>query len=179
MGSDAQRCIDCGEPPDHPNHQMPIPEELKAQVIREIQRQASPPPKQDWQGDNPFWLMFQPKDQPGRVGIDLDEAGWIEANKEHMRSEGVWYLMAKRNNRPLFSVQTNEGDQFYYAKRHVGIIASSTVETVAYGIGKKQADGKTVNLWLLPNGVICGGDDVDSLSIAMLKEARQFSGLAR
>lgn len=121
---------------------------------------------QDWQGDSPFWLMCQtPAD--GNVGIDIDAADWIEANKPLMRSPGTWFLMAKRTGTALFSVVLDEGDQFYFAKRHVGNVMTAR-EIVAYGIGKKKADGVPVNLWMLPNGVVCGGDDVDTLGARVL-----------
>jgi hypothetical protein len=123
-----------------------------------------------WKGDTPFYLMFQPEGQEagsGNVGIDLDEPGWVETNKEHMRGAGTWFLVAKVTGKPLFSVTTKDKDQFYYTKRHVGNLMAAS-EVICYGIGKKQVDGKTVNLWLLPNGMVCGGDDVDVLAARMI-----------
>lgn len=151
MDSDAQRCIDCGEPISHPYHAP-----LKA------------PSTTEWQGDNPFFLRyFTPEGD--EVQIDLDQTGWIEEHKGLMRSAGTWLLTSKRNNRPLFCVLTFEGDQFYYAKRHVGVMGGAVGEVVAIGIGKKQADGTTVNLWLMPNGMIVGGSDVDTVGIRLVK----------
>jgi len=141
------RCLDCGQPESDPVHMS------------------------QWIGDSQFWLMYQPEDDEdgrGNVGIDVDETGWIEKNKVHMRSPGTWILMAKRPSRPVFSVVLNEGDQFYFTKRHVGNLMAAK-EVICWGIGKKKADGTPVNLWLLPNGVVCGGDDVDILAPRMIR----------
>lgn len=163
MDSDKQRCLDCDEPPQHPNHQMPE----EAQAIERVQQEVEQ--THDWAGDNPFWLMFHPTGENNRVGIDLDVPGWVEENMQYMRdASGTWYLMVKASASPLFTLLVEPGDQFYYAKRHVGVLGAQTAETVCYGIGKKKADGTPVNLWLLPDGTVCGGDDVDALARRML-----------
>ena len=84
-----------------------------------------------------------------------------------MPSPSTWWLVDKQSQRPLFVVVLEEGDQFYYAKRHIGNLMAGS-EIVAIGIGKKRSDGSTVNLWLLPNGVVCGGDDVETIAGRML-----------
>lgn len=67
-------------------------------------------------------------------------------------------------------MMVDEGDQPYYAARHVGhgIGSPNIQEIVAYGIGKKTAEG-TIRLWVLPGGMICGGDDVDRIGVMMVK----------
>ena len=88
-----------------------------------------------------------------------------------MREPGVWALVSKAMGRALLVVRVYPGDQPYYTARHVGIAGSGgTNEVTAYGIGKKQADGQMVRVWILPNGVVCGGDDVDDLGIALVKQ---------
>jgi hypothetical protein len=141
-------------------------EAVKVGVAELKQAVEQPSPKSDWVGDSPFWLMCQtPAD--GNVGIDIDVPGWIEQHKELMRSPGTWFLMDKRRSKPIFSVVMAEGDQFYFSKHHVGNLMAAR-EVLCYGIGKKQADGSKVNLWLLPNGMVCGGGDVDILAGRMI-----------
>ena len=62
-----------------------------------------------------------------------------------------------------------EGEQFYFVKHHVGNLMAGS-EVLLYGMGKKQADGNKVNLWLLPNGMTVGGPegDADLLASRML-----------
>lgn len=169
MDSDEQRCLKCGEEAAHAYHiatQTAPPDIQKAIEAALQQAQPKPVTQNEWKGDSPFWLMCQtPND--GNVGIDIDEPGWIETHKSLMRTPGTWFLMEKRRSRPLFSVVLEEGDQFYFAKRHVGNVITAR-EITAYGIGKKKADGTPVNLWLMPNGVVCGGNDVDLIGARML-----------
>lgn len=158
MDSAKQICVECDEPPEHPLHF----------AGRMIEGQPI-----EWAGDTAFYLIFEPPDGQN-IGIDVDAQGWIAANQELFRTPGTWLLMSKqalaveKQPRPLFVVFIRRGDQFYYTKRHTGVVGGATAEVIALGIGKKQSDGKTVNLWLMPNGMICGGDDVDYLSQRMM-----------
>lgn len=121
-----------------------------------------------WKGDFPFFLVIEPIDQThGNTGIDLDEGGWIERNKELMRAPGTWWLYHKETGRPFFCLLVAEGDQPYFTKRHVGNLMAG-MEVVAIGIGKKAANGDMTRLWLLPNGVVCGGDDVEDIAARMI-----------
>lgn len=115
----------------------------------------------EWQDENPFYLLIAAPD--GHVIIDLGEQGWATTFAEWMRRPAKWHLVTKANNRVLLSVNVLDGDQPYYTVRHVG--ASGGNEVKAYGIGKKQANGETLRLWLLPNGVVVGGDDVEPFCI--------------
>lgn len=155
--NEGDRCLDCGNPQSAAVH--------TAGRLTEGARI-------EWAGDSAFYLVYEPPEGPN-IGIDIDASGWIDANIELFRAPGTWLLMSKQalskeGPRPLFVVFIRRGDQFYYAKRHTGVAGGATAEIVATGIGKKQADGTTVNLWLMPNGMICGGDDVDYLSHRML-----------
>jgi len=121
-----------------------------------------------WQGDSPFFLVIEPAVRgEGNLGIDLDEAGWMTTHAEWMRKPGTWLLYHKETAKPLFCVVVEEGDQPYFTKRHVGNLMAGS-EVVAFGIGKKGRDGTMTRLWLLPNGLACGGDDVDIIGARML-----------
>jgi hypothetical protein len=121
-----------------------------------------------WHGEFPFYLVIEPTDNAnGNIGIDLDETGWVETNKVAMRAPGTWWLYHKDSGRPLLCVIVEEGDQPFFVKHHVGNLMAGS-EVIAIGLGKKTVKGEAVNLWLLPNGVICGGDDVDVVASRML-----------
>jgi hypothetical protein len=121
-----------------------------------------------WDGEFPFFLVIEPLDRAnGNIGIDLDEPGWVERNKEAMRAPGTWWLYLKQTGRPIFCVIVEDGDRPFFTRRHIGNLMAGS-EIVAVGLGKKRADGSTVNLWLLPNGVVCGGDDADIIAARML-----------
>lgn len=121
-----------------------------------------------WAGDSPFFLVIEPDDGGnGNVGIDLDESGWIDRNRELMRAPGTWWLIHKESGRPVFTIIVEQGDQPYFTKRHIGNLMAGT-EIVAFGIGKKGPDGTMTRLWLLPNGVVCGGEDVETVASRML-----------
>jgi hypothetical protein len=67
-------------------------------------------------------------------------------------------------------VNIDPGDTPYYAARHVGVTGSAgSNEIIAYGIGKTAIDGTMTKLWILPTGVVCGGDDVDTLGVRLIK----------
>jgi hypothetical protein len=167
VGELGMRCLECGEEQAHAYHTVEDAKEHDLRVQQAIEKVVNKPKEPEWKGDTPFFIIFDPDGVDGKVGIDLDENGWVETNKENMRSAGTWFLMDKRAGRALFNVVTEEGDQFYYTKRHVGNLMAGK-EVLCYGIGKKRADGRTVNLWLLPNGSVCGGDDVDILAARMI-----------
>lgn len=121
----------------------------------------------EWQGTNPMFLIIvQAGQQP--VVIDLDEPGWIAKNSELMRAQGTWHLFRK-DHTPVFSLVVWEGEQPYYTARHIGTLGREIrSELIAYGIGKKRLDGHVDRLWVLPNGQICTGDDVDPLARSLL-----------
>ena len=122
----------------------------------------------DWNGDNPFFLIIELDDKPesGNVGIDLDTPGWFSDNPV-MRAASTWWLVHKESQAPVMGMVVRDGDQPYYTRHHVGNVLSG-VEVAAHGIGRKNADGSVFRLWLLPNGVICGNDDVDVIAARMV-----------
>ena len=146
----------------------PVTERMKSELT-EV-REDTPAKQQEsgWKGESPFFLVFE-RVSGGNVGIDLDEGGWIATNKELFRTPGVWLLMHKQQGRPALAIVMEEDEQFYFVKHHVGNLMAGS-EVTLYGMGKKQADGNTVNLWLMPNGMVVGGPegDADLLAARMI-----------
>ena len=135
-------------------------------TMQPLERLNNIPEGSAWAGESPFFLVFE-RGPADNVGIDLDTPGWIEANKALFRTPGIWFLRHKQSGHLVFAVVLDEGDQFFFVKRHTGNLMAGR-EVISYGMGKKTADGLPVNLWLLPNGTVCGGDDVDLLASRML-----------
>ena len=125
----------------------------------------------NWTGPTPYYLMIVSHNESDEsVTIDLDMTGWATTYAEWMRRPAVWFLIHKDGQLPALTVWVHEGDQPYYTARHVGITSSAGGnEIVAYGIGKKKPDGEVIRLWAMPNGFVCGGDDVDDLGVRMVK----------
>lgn len=121
-----------------------------------------------WSGETPFFLIIELDEKPeaGNLGIDLD-TGWTTQHAEHLRSPGTWWLVSKQTRMPVMGLIVAAGDQPYFTKHHVGN-ALAQREVIAYGMGKKLHDGTMVRNWLLPNGIICGGDDVDIIAARMV-----------
>jgi hypothetical protein len=111
-------------------------------------------------------IELESRPPEGNIGIDLDTP-WHSLHADKMRLPGTWWLVHKQSRRPMMVVVVHEGDQPYFTKHHVGNLMAGR-ELIAYGMGKKCADGTVVRNWLLPNGVICGGDDVDEIASRML-----------
>lgn len=121
-----------------------------------------------WSGPNPYYLILVLKDQ-GVEKVDLDETGWIAKLGDKMRAEGVWHLVRKASDSVVFSMVVLEGEQPYYVARHVGTAsAAGSNEVVCYGIGKKLPDGSVVRGWILPNGQITLGDNVELFARGMI-----------
>lgn len=122
-----------------------------------------------WFGENPFYLVISMPDE--NIGIDLDEPGWIAKYTDVFRKPAKWYLIHKLTNHQALALILYEGDQGYYTARHVGIAGSGGGnEITAYGIGAKRADGRVDRLWLLPNGTVCTGEDVDGIGILLVHQ---------
>lgn len=121
----------------------------------------------EWCGEAPFFLVIQ-TDQDHI--IDLDEPQWAKTYKKLLRAPGTWALMHKEGRRHPLLMVVHPGDQPYYTARHVGITSSAGGnEITAYGIGKKRPDGSMVRMWMMPNGTVCGGDDVDDIGTRMVR----------
>jgi len=168
MDSEKQKCLTCGESPQEGRHHPPAPKDLTTRLEQEVEEKKSFSEGAPWNGESPFFLVFE-RGPSDNVGIDIDTGGWIESFKELFRTPGVWLLMHKGQGRPVMAVVLEEGEQFYFVKHHVGNLMAGS-EVLLYGMGKKQADGNKVNLWLLPNGMTVGGPegDADLLASRML-----------
>ena len=117
----------------------------------------------------PYRLLILTKDPYTGHDIDLDEPGWATKNASLMREPATWYLVREADRSIPLSIVVHPGEQPYYTAR---VFASTTnpEQIRAYGIGKKRLDGHVDRLWILPNGQICGGDDVDYFAEQLLKE---------
>lgn len=125
------------------------------------------PGAREWSGDSKFFLAFE-HPEGLTTGIDIDTSGWVEEQKELFRSVGTWFLVDKASGQPLFVVCMGEGDQFFFVKHHTGNLMSGG-SVMTYGCGKRQADGRAVELWFLPNGMVCGTEyEVDLIASRML-----------
>ena len=127
-----------------------------------------------WAGETPYFLVINTMDPKQTNIVDLDEAGWMWERDGLMRATGEWVLVAKRDissmqGTPIIAIRVLDGEQPYYTKRHIGMMMGGAGELMVYGIGKKRVDGHVDRLWILPNGIICAGDDVDIIGVNILK----------
>jgi hypothetical protein len=126
-----------------------------------------------WLGPNPYYLMIVLA--AGRhAEIDLDQSGWMEWFKEYLRAPGQWYLVRKTDRLIMATMLVYEGEQPYYVAKHVGFTSVSNAgpkgETINYGIGKKRLDGHVDRIWIMANGCVTLGDDVEQISLTLLKQ---------
>lgn len=124
----------------------------------------------EWHGDNPYYLLcvsIESSVSTPFQRIDLDEPGWATTYSAWMRMTGQWHLIRKDDDGVALSVVVHIGEQPYYTSRIFGSTTSPN-RIRAYGIGKKQGDGTMMRLWVLENGQVCGGDDVDDFGVAAL-----------
>ena len=126
----------------------------------------------EWAGDNPYFLVVHPKDEEA-TGIDLDFRGWSTINADLMRKPGNWYLFRKADEFPVLRLFVDAGEQPYYTAHTTGKLSMSSGGSrtlLSFGIGKKLRDGSVQRLWVLPNGTVCGGEDVDDIASQMISE---------
>lgn len=125
-----------------------------------------------WLGPTPYFLVIAPRsDKP--VQIDLDERGWLGTYRAYLRAPGLWYLARKPDGGIIVTMLVSDGEQPYYVARHVGMVGVSggeNVETVCYGIGKKRLDGHVDRFWVLANGSMTFGDDVENIALNLLRQ---------
>lgn len=137
-----------------------------------------------FRGDAPYVLVVL---TPGaQTVIDLDEPGWVERYAHLMRVPGRWILARKDTNTPVFLMVVRDGEEPYYTSRVLGSMllpppdalgmsqddltaTNARSQVRAYGLGKKRLDGHVDRVWILPNGVVCGGDDVDEIGSEMAR----------
>jgi len=127
----------------------------------------------EWAQENPFYLLIV--DSESNVEIDLDEPNWMSkyrdlAGKDWLRIPSKWYLCLRSDKTVKLAMVVHEGDQPYYTARHIGIASIvQNSETIAYGIGKKKANGETHRLWFMLSGgyVVCD-EDCDILGVDLI-----------
>jgi hypothetical protein len=118
-------------------------------------------------GENPFFLSIITADGT-HTDINLDASGWATTYADYLRVKSQWVLLHRDTDFPALAMVVEDGDQPYYTARHFGNSATAG-EAIAYGIGKKCADGAMVRLWaFFPEGVLCSGDDVDIIGRQLL-----------
>ena len=127
-------------------------------------------PQRTWYGENPYYLLIVGKEYDKQhATIDLDESQWATIYADYMRIPGMWHLVRKIDQGVALSVWVLNGEQPYYVSRVFGSNKTGDRVVRAYGIGKKQSDGSMVRLWVLENGLVCGGDDVDEFGPEILQ----------
>ena len=143
------------------------------------------PANPGWDGETPYFLVINTGPTSGPIDqsfiVDLDHHGWHEEAGSLMRDEAEWLLVAKRDHvslagNPVIALRVLPGEQPYYTKKIVGIVRGGSGEMWLYGIGKKRLDGHVDRLWILPNGIIVGGDDGELFAVRMMKTAGAVPG---
>ena len=140
-----------------------------------------------WAGDTPYFLLISSLEpnEGGAYGflvLDVDRPGWQTEHEDWLRRSAEWHLCDKETERVLLSQLVYRGEYPYYVKRHVGQIklnGEQMREVSVYGIGKRvpaAREGRKVvrqertdRLWILPGGVVCGGDDVEPLAMQIVQ----------
>lgn len=123
----------------------------------------------DWAGESPYYLVFEPRDNSGNIGIDVDATGWIESNRATFHASGTWLLVSK-DGIPMLCLPVLDGEQMFFLKHHVGLLGTQGAEVTVVILGKKHVDGSTTRLCLMPNGMVMVGDEaeVDHMAARML-----------
>jgi hypothetical protein len=125
-----------------------------------------------WLGPNPYYLMIV-LDSGRHAEIDLDQSRWMDFFANYLRDVGKWYLVRKADRVIVTMMLVYEGEQPYYVARHVGFVSADENgpkgETINYGIGKKRLDGHVDRIWIMANGCVTLGDDVEPISLDLLK----------
>lgn len=133
----------------------------------------------NWAGQNPYFLVIYVGNEDRTFTpfiVDFDEADWMKERPELMRAPGFWALMAKRSadrldGAPVLMQTVLPGEQPFYTRRHIGVLYGGSGALTSHCIGKKRRDGHVDRMWILPNGAVCPGDDIDDLGVYMLKVA--------
>jgi hypothetical protein len=130
-------------------------------------------------GDCPYVLVLLNFEGEAEA-IDLDEPGWRTTHADDLRVAVRW-ILAKKDNTPVLMMEVADGDEPSYTSRVLGsaflpppdavgktqdemLVIKDRAQVHAYGIGKNGH-----STWVLPNGVICSGDDVDVFGAEMAK----------
>lgn len=132
----------------------------------------------DWKGDSPYILVvvrhMKRRKAPEVRIIDLDEPGWMVKNRALLAYAPATWHLARKSEPPRIDVRISMSvlplEKPRFLIRHVGRAnAHSNREVKAYGLVKLRRDGHSDKLWVLPNGQVCGGDDVDQFAMSILR----------
>jgi hypothetical protein len=147
-----------------------------------------------WTDDNPYFLLMVALDRKedgsqDNLLLDLGEPGWATTYADWLRRPAEWYLCEKAGEqRVVIAQMVYAGDQPYYVKRNIGQLEIGTGryrQVEVHGIGKKVPatygpgprknskpklvrPERTDRIWILPHGVICGGEDVEKMALAVV-----------
>jgi hypothetical protein len=148
----------------------------------------------EWADDNPFFLLLNaldtnPDGTRDYLVLDVGVPGWQATRAEWLRRPAEWYLCAKSERRVVLAQIVYAGEYPYYVQRHIGQAAGPLRREISvYGIGKRvpavyrqvprpnSKKTKSVlvsperidRLWVLPHGVVCGGEDVEKMAMAVV-----------
>ena len=123
-------------------------------------------------GDHPYYLLV--RSGGSSVVVDLDVRDWAD-QYPILEQPGTWLFCDKylsdRSGRHVvrLAMVVAEGDRPYYRAKHIGALVPGAGEIVCYGIGKESPDGTAVRMWLMPNGMVVGSDDVFSLGSDLVR----------
>lgn len=128
--------------------------------------------------ESPYMLLIDVEEQQTglivRHFVDLDEPGWMSERPELLRCASDWVLCARTGPSqfdyvPVLAMTVLDGEEPYYAKRHIGVMYGGKGEIIIHGIGKKSRDGSMQRMWILPNGIVVPSDDCDVIVSRILK----------
>ncbi len=148
----------------------------------------------EWVDDNPYFLLLvaMEKKEDGTqesLILDVGLTGWMVTYADWLRRPAEWYLCEKVDPQRAIAAQlVYDGDKPYYLKRHIGQMQLGTGRhrsIEVHGIGKRvpavYRTGKRKNsspvlvtpertdrIWIMPHGVVCGGEDVEKLALTIV-----------
>ena len=118
----------------------------------------------------PYYLLIT-RENSSYIKINVEEPEWMKTHAAWMRGASRWYMVTIDTDEVKLVVDVADGDQPYYAARHLNVVRGPNVgrHVLAYGIGAKRVGGQTDRMWLMPDGTVCVGNDVDILLDAYVK----------
>lgn len=124
-----------------------------------------------WWDDNPYVLLTW-KEGSAILQTDLAEPGWLKTYEEQLATATTWTLSLKAGldaGPSLWMHIDPAQEKGFYVARHIHDGGTGR-EVIAYGLGKTRAD-HTDRLWILPGGIICGSEDVETIAIQLIRNS--------
>jgi hypothetical protein len=147
----------------------------------------------DWRSDDPYFLLLVALERKedgtqDHLILDVGETGWATTYADWLRRPAEWYLCEKDPpQRAVVGQMVYAGEQPYYVKRNIGQMELGTGryrQVEVFGIGKKVpaaygpgrtkrskvlvSPERTDRVWVLPHGLVCGGEDVEKMALAVV-----------